>query len=444
MTKFSNLLTISLFTLSLIALFASCKKDDPITPATGDAKTFSPNNGMQQVATSRSNGEDELCFEITFPVSIELPNGSTQAANSMEELETIYENWVAQHPGDTTCPAVVYPITVTLEDGTAQTVHSDDELFSLLEACFQDEIGWEDCFTIAYPVTVVYPDGTTATAGSDLQLMQLFDNWYSDHPNDTLDPTVAYPINVTLADGTSTTVGSDAQMEALFEDCYGDWGGEEPIQDCFAFVFPLQVALPDGTTQTANSDQDLDDIFMAWFDANPNSMEFPTLVFPLQVKLLETGETLTLENETELTSILETCYGGVVGFEECFSFNYPITLVLPDGTTPAVNSDEELVTVIEAWYEANPNSMEEISFQYPLSVTLSADGSVVTVNSDSELEAIFANCYDCLVNGGGVVLGGQKDTPAKLVVKRHSKIAGQQKARISKALIGKAKSKRGR
>ncbi len=435
--KFRNLLNISLFTLSLIAVFSACCKDDGTVTPTNEEAVFSPNNGLQQVATSRSDEDEDLCFELGFPISIQLPNGSSASANNMDEIEAIYENWIAQNPGDTTCPAVVYPITVILEDGTSHSVYSDDELLTLLEDCFEEEIGWEDCFTIQYPVTIQFPDGSSATADSDLQLTQLFDGWYNAHPNSMEDPTIAYPINVTLADGTTQSIGSDEEIEQIFEDCYGEWE-DTTFMECFEFVYPLQVALPDGTVQSASSNEDLDAIYMGWMEANPNSEDFPSLLFPLQVVVLENGETVTLNNEVELSAVLENCYGDI-DFDPCFTYNYPLTLVMPDGSTPTVNSNDEFGGTLEAWFEANPNTDAYITFQFPISVTLTEDGSVVTVNSEEELSALYETCYGCLVDGSGFAIAQQQNKATEVVVKRHKEVKKQVKSRISKAVSGNMK-----
>lgn len=79
-------------------------------------------------------------------------------------------------------------------------------------------------------------------------------------------------------------------------------------------------------------------------------------------------------------------------WNECFSFVYPFTVVLPDDTNTAVNNDEELITVIYDWYETHPNSDEDPTLTYPVNVLLAVDGSSVTINNDDELEDLFEIC----------------------------------------------------
>lgn len=447
MRNIKNFFNISLLALLVISFFAACKKDNatPTTPIEGD---FSKNNSVQQIVT-RSNDSDSLglCFEIGYPLTVLLPDGNTETANSEEDLNDIYEQWFEENPDAQTCPAIVYPITVTLEDGTVQSVATEEELIGLLTDCFDIEIdfGWEDCFQIQYPVTVLFPDGTSAIVNSDSELGNAMWEWSENNPTDSLYPTLDYPIAVEKADGTVVEIADETGLNALFEECFGVVEPPvDPIAPCFEYVFPLTVALPDGTSATANSYEEMDAIILGWFENNPNDTTgFPTIVYPVNLQL-EDGSIVTVNSDEEFYVVFDGCYGDgggeePGGFEECLTFNYPLTLVLPDGTTPSVASDEELYTAVFDWYENNPNSMEEPSFQYPISVTMVEDGTVLTVNSDEELNALFMECFECvIVNGDGLVLGGKQSVAAKTAIRQHAKIQQQATQKIAKLLTAKS------
>ncbi|MBI1226967.1 MAG: hypothetical protein GC192_17175 [Bacteroidetes bacterium] len=423
MKNIVNLLKINLLLLLAISFFAACKKDQPTpTPIEGD---FSMTNGMNQIVTRNTDPESNgLCFEIAFPVTVAFPDGSTQTANSMEELEGIYNDWFESNPTANECPAIVFPLNVTLEDGSTQSVADEDELFILIENCIDIDFGWEDCFKIQYPVTVQYPDGTATTVNSDGELNQAMNDWYENNPNSSLDPVIDYPITVLKADGTTVELEDDAALTALFDDCFGTVDPGDPVI-CFEYSFPINVAMPDGTTVAANSYEELDQVILTWFENHPNdTLNFPTIAYPIHLQL-ENGEIVTVNNDDEFYAVVEGCYGGEGegGFEDCFTFNYPVTIVFPDGSAPVINSDEELWTAVSNFFENNPNDPGEPTFQYPISVTLTEDGSVVTVNNDDELNAIFEGCYDCVIsNGEGLVLGGKQALTAKIAVKQHAKI----------------------
>ena len=81
------------------------------------------------------------------------------------------------------------------------------------------------------------------------------------------------------------------------------------------------------------------------------------------------------------------------GYDDCFEINYPIDVLLPDGTTQTANDDEELETIIFEYYEQNPNDTLLPTLNYPVEVILE-DGTTQTVNNDEELEALLDECED--------------------------------------------------
>ncbi len=412
---------INLLALLVLSFFAACKKDAATpNPIEGD---FSLNNSVQQIVSRSTDPEsEELCFELGYPITIALPDGTNQTAESEEELSEIYNDWFEQNPNANTCPAIVYPITVVNGDGTTQSVASEEELIGLLTACIEIDLGWEDCFTIQYPVTVLFPDGTSTTVNNDDELAYAMYN--SGSVNDSLYPTIQFPITVVKSDGTTVLVENEDGLNAIFEECYGII--DEPIEPCFEYVFPVNVDLPDGTTATANDDEELAAIFNEWFENNPcdsTTTSFPVIAYPLNL-LLTDGSVVTVNSDEELMALFENCYGdgGGLGIEDCLSFNYPITIVLPDGVSAAVNSDDELMNTVMGWFEENPDSEEEPTLDYPVSVTLTADGSVVTVNSDEELDAIFNECYEGFAGASQhLVLGGKDSVASKAAMKQYAK-----------------------
>jgi hypothetical protein len=70
---------------------------------------------------------------------------------------------------------------------------------------------------------------------------------------------------------------------------------------------------------------------------------------------------------------------------ECFTFNYPIEVVLTDGSTASSANDD-------AFFELLANGAEIIDFVYPFSVTL-ADESEATINGFEELIEVLTTCF---------------------------------------------------
>jgi hypothetical protein len=73
---------------------------------------------------------EEQCFEIVFPFSFVLGDGSIVDVNDYDELW----DFVSQLTEEDTC-VISYPLTVQFEDGTQQTANSDEELDAFYESC---------------------------------------------------------------------------------------------------------------------------------------------------------------------------------------------------------------------------------------------------------------------------------------------------------------------
>ena len=277
-----------------------------------------------------------------------------------------------------------------------------------------------DCFSFVYPLEVVLPGGDVQTANNDDELEMIVLTWLDQNPTSNEFPTFNFPIDVMLEDGTTQSVANEEALCELLMLC---WDGIDDIYEdsldmdlefCFELVYPIEVVLPDQTTATANSDEELETIIFDWYEANPDSEEFPTFTYPIQVDL--DGEILTVNSDEELEAIFEDCHDGF--FEDCFSLNYPVQIIFPDGTTAEVDSDMALETVVEEWYEQNPTSEEDPTFAYPVEVTL-VDGTVQSIGSDEEFDALFEACYDdCEVNGERLLLGDSKAILTKTVVQK--------------------------
>ncbi|MEM1321830.1 MAG: hypothetical protein AAGG75_16340 [Bacteroidota bacterium] len=321
---------ISLLCLSLLMILSACKKDsiNETAPNTNVSPSANANffqqaqqrNGTTTNADSTANEEDFECFSFVYPIDVLYPDGSTQTANSGEELENLIDQWFEQNGEDEeNYPTLKFPLQVNLEDGSTQTINDEDTLCELFETCFDEEEEYDEedeydeefdeiCFDIVYPVTLSLPDGTTSAANNDEELEEIIFNWYEQNPDDTTGyPTFVYPIDVVLEDSMTQTLNSDEELEALLDACH-----EEFFEDCFSFNYPLTIVFPDATTAEASDDENLAMIVDQWYDANPSSEEEPDFSYPISVTLQEDGSTRTINNSEELDELFVDCYG-----EEC-------------------------------------------------------------------------------------------------------------------------------
>lgn len=72
------------------------------------------------------------CFELVFPITIQLPDGTTATADDRAALQTL----IRENATTIARPRFVFPITVKMtEDGSLVTVNSQDELRALKAGC---------------------------------------------------------------------------------------------------------------------------------------------------------------------------------------------------------------------------------------------------------------------------------------------------------------------
>ena len=195
------------------------------------------------------------------------------------------------------------------------------------------------------------------------------------------------------------------------------WHRELP----FDFVYPISLLMPDSTTISIIAEDD-SLAFVAiktWYLDNPDSTQKPQLQFPVDV-LLE-DSLVTLLSQEEVDALLETCRDDENGFHggnnddrddfgnghhgndgdmpgwgghSPLEFVYPITLILPDSTSIEISSEDDSLafTSIRAWYYENPETSVRPSIQFPVDIML--EDSLVTINSQEELETLLETLRD--------------------------------------------------
>ncbi len=185
---------------------------------------------------------------------------------------------------------------ITASSSTAQlitqTVSNDGSFDNIVDGA--------SCFDIRFPYTVEV-NGLEITINSkeDLRLIEeIFDA--IDDDEDILE--ILFPITITLADFSEVVINGPEDLRELAEACI-EGGGDDDIE-CIDFVYPITL-------------------------------------FTFNVNEERTGE-VTVESDKELRRFL-------AGLEDddLVSIDFPVTLVLFDGTTEVVNSNAELANAIE-------------------------------------------------------------------------------------------------
>ncbi|WP_299889911.1 hypothetical protein [uncultured Lacinutrix sp.] len=161
-------------------------------------------------------------------------------------------------------------------------------------------IDYANCLEVLLPVTVT-ANGVTITIESytDYDALEELLDAFS---NDNDEVVITFPITVILNDYTEIVINNQAELEAQVELCNGENEDDDDIE-CIDFQYPISISIYDSTFQVT--------------------------------------DTITVENDEALYDFIESLENGVLA-----SLNFPITMILSDGSTVEVNSNQELEAVI--------------------------------------------------------------------------------------------------
>ncbi|MBC7775248.1 MAG: hypothetical protein H7246_07405 [Phycisphaerae bacterium] len=217
--------------VAIVAVMVACNKSsDLTTEELVDQALYS--------AQERGGMGRFGCYELAFPLSIVLPDGTTAELDSYDEMKQVLRayfdaNSDSHRPrpnGQRPQISFVFPISVIAEDGEIITVDSDEQLRRLRAECAGATFSNHDarghgqhglsCFEIVFPITIGFPDGTTAVAADRQAFRQLIQTWRQNNLGATQRPRIAFPITVRMEDdGSLVTVNSPEELRQLKEDC---------------------------------------------------------------------------------------------------------------------------------------------------------------------------------------------------------------------------------
>lgn len=274
--------------MSLVVVFTACQKSNEIDL-----------DSQSMIASLADRSGENDCFELVYPLNINMPDGSTETISQEADWEFV-KKWDNKKGEEF---SFQYPLDLLIEGATV-TVNSEKEMDEYGKDCFDDdkEGDWdddkegeydkEDCFEIVLPVTIVLPDGTTQSiaAEGDWDAVKA---WYENHPDAKEEYSYQYPITISYDDGAKIfDLNSVEELEKLEKDCYEK-------EDCFKLVYPIDYLMADGSTISQNDAKDWDAI-KAWFEAHPDAdKDAMRLVYPVDV-IFEDGTQKTINNEEEM------------------------------------------------------------------------------------------------------------------------------------------------
>lgn len=162
---------------------------------------------------------------------------------------------------------------------------------------YDDLIDGNGCASVLLPVTVV-ANGQQVTINTPEDIL-LIEQIFNQFPNDTDTLEISFPITLELFDFTQITVNNQIELDALAATC----SSNNTEIGCLDFVYPI-------TFFTYNADQQ------------------------------QTGN-ITINNDLGLFGFLQG-----LGPNDYISLDFPISVILADGSTSEVNSNQQLQTLI--------------------------------------------------------------------------------------------------
>jgi len=160
---------------------------------------------------------------------------------------------------------------------------------------------------------------------------------------------------------------------------------------CFKFVFPLTFSLGE-TSYTANDYQEFRDAMKANYEETGEKQK-PVFVFPIQIEFGrgDEVETVTVNSDDELKEAFQACRGEEDD-KKCFTFGFPVSFTMPDGTVLTAEDEKDLEEKMQAFYESYTGEKKRPEVVFPVDLMFE-DGSSLTVNSPEEMKQAWKeNC----------------------------------------------------
>lgn len=244
------------------------------------------------------------------------------------------------------------------------------------------------CFVVLYPFSFVDVQGTEYPVEDEAALIAL-----ENQEVECVD--FKYPLNVDV-DGEDAVIESAEELGELFAGCLPDGGWNEGFfpaylisfdNSCYEFVYPMSLQNFEGETLVINDESEFNTAI---------ATEPYNFVFPLSL-INEEDEVKTVARIEGLFETLFDCNefyeGGDTliwnyeqGFEYigCYMVEFPMGIVLEDGTTVTVNNHEELCEYMFTG--------ELVDYAYPLTL-IDEEGVATVVNSEEELDELLDECW---------------------------------------------------
>jgi len=236
---------------------------------------------------------------------------------------------------------------LSIDPPAEQTIVANSAIANLLNRTSQNDGSFDNiidnasCFNVQLPVTVI-ANGTEVTVDSMNDYQTIEDIFDADNNDtDTLD--IMFPITVVFSDYTTSVVSNYPELLALIAQCPEENSDDDDIE-CIDFQYPITASI-----------------------FNKNNEQIDTIV---------------INNDNDMYDFIDDLddYAAV-------TINFPITVILADGSTMTINNITELQSAIE---DAEDTCDEDDDNDY--------NDDDCDNCTTSDLEAIFANCTNWMVD----------------------------------------------
>ncbi|MEL6864991.1 MAG: hypothetical protein AAFP19_11250 [Bacteroidota bacterium] len=242
------------------------------------------------------------CFELIYPVTFILPDGSTITADDEKAAHEAIKAWYDANPAADERPYLQYPVSIAWGD-EAFTVNSGEELEAWKKRCEDKEDEDEEegiCFELVYPISYTMPDGSTIS-GSEEELDRAIKAWYDANPATDQRPLLQYPIEVIIGDEL-ITINNEEELEELKRRCEDKWDEDK---ECFELLYPISYTMPDGSVISGNTEEEVGSAIEAWYDNNPATDQRPMMQYPVEVIIGD--EIISIGSEEEMDELKRRC-----------------------------------------------------------------------------------------------------------------------------------------
>lgn len=160
------------------------------------------------------------CYEIIFPLTVDLPDGTQLSFDSWTEGKEELRAWKELNPDVSGKPSLVFPVELINEEGEILVADSRMALREIRKECLKEMAQARRCFRLVFPIAIVFPDGSVQEFEDKATAKMVLREWKENNPDATERPMLQFPIEVEMKEtGEILTVDSKEALKALKEDC---------------------------------------------------------------------------------------------------------------------------------------------------------------------------------------------------------------------------------